>query len=102
MKKEHKYSLHRVNDDHSPQCEFGLLTLRQASQNLGLMLAVDKTEGPSTRLTVLGIEVDSMAMTLRLPEEELVKLRALLAEWQGRKSGLRRDLESLVGQLQHA
>ena len=43
-----------------------------------------------------------MAMTLRLPEEKLVKLRALLAEWQGRKSGMRRDLESLVGQLQHA
>ena len=83
-----------------PQCEFGLLILRQASQNLGLMLAEDKTEGPSTHLTVLGIEVDSMAMTLRVPEEKLVKLRALLAEW--RKSGMRRDLESLVDQLQHA
>jgi hypothetical protein len=48
-----------------------------------LILEEDKTEGPSTRLTVLGIEVDSTAMTLRLPEEKLVKLRALLTEWQG-------------------
>ena len=54
----------------SPQCDFGLLTLRQASQNLGLKLAEDKTEGPSTRLTVLGIEVDAIAMTLLLPEEK--------------------------------
>ena len=67
----------------SPQFEFGLLPLRQASQNHGLMLEEDKTEGPSIRLTVLGIEVDSTAMTLRLPEEKLVKLRALLTEWQG-------------------
>ena len=93
------YIFHYVDDfiivgpPASPQCEFGLLTLRQVSQNLGLMLAKDKTEGLSTRLTILDIEVDSMAMTLLLPEEKLVKLRALLSEWQGRKSGLRRDLE---------
>ena len=41
-------------------------------------------------------------MTLRLPEEKLRKLRALLTDWHGRKSGLRGELESLVGQLQHA
>ena len=76
--------------------------MQQTAHNLGVVLAEDKTEGPATQLTILGIEVDSVAMTLRLPAEKLQRLRTLLAEWQGRKSGLRRELESLVGQLQHA
>ena len=84
------------------QCEEGLLALQQTAHNLGVVLAEDKTEGPATQLTILGIEVDSVAMTLCLPTEKLQRLRTLLAEWQGRKSGLRRELESLVGQLQHA
>ena len=86
----------------SPQCETGLLALQQIAHNLGVILVEDKTEGPATTLTILGIEVDSVAMTLRLPEEKLERLRSLLAERHGQRSGLRNGLEFLVGQLQHA
>lgn len=68
--------------------------------NLGVLIADEKTEGPSTCLTVLGIEIDTKEMTLRLPMEKLDRLQALLKFWQGRCSGTRRDLESLAGLLQ--
>ena len=99
-----KYIFHHiiVGAPGDSQCEDGLRALQQTALNLGVVLAEDKTEGPATHLTILGIEVDSVAMTLRLPAKKLQRLQTLLTEWQGRKSGLRRELESLVGQLQHA
>ena len=59
-------------------------------------------EGPDVRLTFLGIEVESCAMELRLPEDKLREVQSLIQRWQGRKSCLRKALESLVGKLSHA
>ena len=62
--------------------------MQQTAHNLGVVLAEDKTEDPANQLTILGIEVDSVATTLCLPMEKLQRLQTLLAEWQRRKSGL--------------
>jgi hypothetical protein len=86
----------------SAECERGLRCLQQTCANLGVLLAEDKTEGPATLLTVLGIEFDTQAMVLRLPSDKLQRLQSLLAEWHTRGSGRRGELESLVGILQHA
>ena len=83
----------------SKVCSNNLFTLSQTCSKLGVILAKEKTEGPATCLTVLGIEV---AMELRLPPEKLTQLAGLLEAWHGRKTGIRHDLESLVGMLQHA
>ena len=53
-------------------------------------------------LTILGVEFDSLAMELRLPQEKLSRLHDALTLWRGRRSGKRKDLESFVGLLQHA
>ena len=45
----------------SEACERGLLSLVQTCATLGLIVADEKTEGPSTCLTVLGIEIDTVA-----------------------------------------
>ena len=76
--------------------------LIQSCENLGLLVAAKKTEGPSTRLTVLGIEFDTIAMELRLPADKLLRLTELLCHWRGRVAGSRKELESLAGVLQHA
>ena len=47
---------------------------------------VEKLEGPATCLTFLGIEVDTEAMELRLPEMKVGLLTAAIKEWYGRKS----------------
>ena len=70
--------------------------------SLGVPLEPSKLEGPSTCLTFLGIEVDTQGLQLRLPEEKLGRLKTLLESTTGKKSLRQRDLQSLVGLLQHA
>ena len=70
--------------------------------NLGVPLAPEKQEGPSTCITFLGIIIDIHRQELRLPREKLERILATLAEWEQRKSRTRRELESLTGILQHA
>ena len=69
---------------------------------LGIPLAPGKLEGPTTKLTFLGIELDTSAMIARLPEEKVLRIKALLDLWQDRKACTKRDLLSLLGVLQHA
>ena len=83
----------------------GKQALRRALEKcrkLGIPIAALKTEGPSTVITFLGIELDTAAMTLRLPEEKLVRLQAEIARWKNRRACTKQELQSLTGQLQHA
>ena len=69
---------------------------------LGVPTAPHKVEGPSTRLTFLGIELDTTTLTARLPEDKLHRLTATLQAWGDRKQCLKQELLSLIGVLQHA
>jgi hypothetical protein len=91
-----------VGAPRSDECARGLQIFLSTSEALGMRISVDKTEGPAVCLTILGIQVDTLAMTLSLPAEKLQRIGSLLQEWHGRSAGTRRDLESLVGTLQHA
>ena len=85
----------------SPVCQHSLDILSEECEALGVPLAVEKTCGPTTCLTFLGIEVDTMEAVLRLPAEKLERLRSYTAEWAQKRSCTKRDLESLVGFLQY-
>lgn len=52
-------------------CGRALQGFRQLAQALGVPLAEDKTEGPTTHLCFLGIEIDSVAGECRLPQEKV-------------------------------
>ena len=52
-----------------------------------MVLAEEKSEGPAPCLTVLGIEIDSKAMELRLTPDKLQRLLQLLRDWRGKKVG---------------
>ena len=69
---------------------------------LGFPVADEKTVGPATLITFLGIEVDSVGMQLRLPMVKLKKLKELVASWRKRKGCRKRELQSLAGHLNHA
>ena len=43
--------------------------------SLGVPLASEKVKGPTTCLTFLGIEIDTVAMELRLPGKQLANLQ---------------------------
>ena len=86
----------------SQVCKLNLDIMLQTCANLGVPLAVEKQAGPTTCLTFLGIEMDTLSGTLPLPEDKLSRLRQALQCWSKCKVCTRRDLESLIGHLQHA
>lgn len=83
-------------------CGKHLQVCLQVCQKLGVAVAPHKTEGPSTDLCFLGIVIDTEKMELRLPEVKLRRLQSLIREWRGRRTCQKRQLLSLIGQLQHA
>ena len=86
----------------SEVCAENLQILQKACNDLGVPLASEKQEGPSTCITFLGIIIDTHYQELRLPSEKLERILATLTEWERQKSCTRRELESLIGTLQHA
>ena len=83
-------------------CQAALGKAIPICHQLGLPIAPEKVEGPSTTITFLGIEIDSVAQVLRLPDKKLNRLRGMLAEWEGRRSATKHQLQSLIGHLSHA
>ena len=86
----------------SLQCSHNLQTSLAICRSLGLPLHPNKCIGPSTRLVVLGIELDSLDQTARLPAEKLMALQELIQSWRTRRWCNRRQLESQIGHLHHA
>ena len=83
-------------------CAEYLNAINKASADLGIPLAPEKCEGPTTRLVVLGIEPGSIKMTTRLPLQKLNELKSLIRAWGTKKWCTRKTLESLIGKLNHA
>ncbi|XP_048576190.1 uncharacterized protein LOC125557550 [Nematostella vectensis] len=86
----------------SPRCARDLSVALQVCTNLGLPLHPGKCGGPSSTLTVLGIELDLVNRVARLPADKLANLRALINKWSRLDCCIRHDLESLIGHLHHA
>ena len=70
--------------------------------NLGIPVALHKTEGPTTALTFLGIIIDTHTFELRLPADKLTRLRDAIKQWVRRRSCTKKELESFLGHLSHA
>ena len=87
----------------SQECAEALaITLRTCTE-LGVPLAPNTIEGPTTSLTFLGIQLDSTALSLSLPVDRLVELRGMLDRWVGSKCIREaKQFQLLVGHLVHA
>ena len=70
-------------------CLTNLAACLQLCPDLGLSLHPDKLEGPTTCLTMLGIELDSSKFKVRLPQEKRTLTISLLEVWyqNGRSTG---------------
>ena len=86
----------------SEECASNSLLMHMACDQMGLPVEPDKDEGPASTLSFLGIELDSVAMEIRLPPEKLTRLREEIATWRARKKCKKRELFSLIGLLSHA
>ena len=86
----------------SPICYHNLQLLSELCTTLGVPLAHNKVEGPSTTLEFLRILIDTIKMETRLPEEKLSRAQTTVKKWLHKKNATKQEILSLVGILQHA
>ena len=91
-----------LGSPNSEECYRHLCCLQTVATELGVPLAPDKQDGPTTVIVFLGITIDTVSQELRLPEDKLCRLFKTVTEWKDCKVCTRREMESLVGILQHA
>ena len=82
------------------QAERALDTLQGIMRELGVEEAKHKICRPAQRMVWLGLSYDSVAMTITIPQEKLLEIRAVLEEWEGRKRASRLDMQCLLGLVQ--
>ena len=85
-----------------PCAKQSLIRLQATCTELRVPIAPHKTEGPCSCLVYLGIEMDTLAGQLCFPANKLSRLQACLKDWQASRACHHRDLESLIGLLNHA
>ena len=84
------------------QCQETMHTFEQVCTSLGIPIANKKTKGPSTVITFLGVEFDTINMELRLPSEQLQKLQLQLDHILHKDKITLLQLQSLLGSLNFA
>ena len=84
------------------ECERNLRLLKQVCEKAGMPTEPEKDEGPATELVFLGMELDSVRLQIRLPQEKLERLKSTLQEVRDMKACRKRHLLSVVGILSHA
>ena len=83
-------------------CLRHLNTLLALLRKLGFWINYNKVEGPTQHLIFLGIELNTVQMTLCLPHEKIADLRSHLQVMLSAKKTSKRQLQSLCGKLNYA
>ena len=71
----------------------------KAFNDMKIPLADEKIEGPTTMLIYLGIMINSLNMTIEVPEEKVIEAIDNLQKWKNRRTCTKRQLKSLIGKL---
>ena len=83
-------------------CQQQLLLFVKLCDYLGVPIAPEKTCGPATVLSFVGIELDTIKMEARLPEDKVLKCKHLISDFLRRKKVTLREVQSLAGLLNFA
>ena len=89
-----------IGDDWE-SCRQAQLSLHALLRNLGFHIAYKKVVSPATKVTYLGVEIDTLDMELQLPMRKLDKLHTELAFFKGRHRATLRQIQRLSGILSH-
>ena len=73
--------------------------LGQLLEELGLLENYAKACPPSTVQIVLGVRIDTIAMTISISSERLVEIKELVRKWLKKSKSNKVELQSLVGKL---
>ena len=84
------------------RCTLALNELLKLLRELGFSISYNKVVPPTTSLVFLGILIDSMTVTISLPDEKVGELEALICHFANSKHATKRQLQSLAGKLNWA
>ena len=73
--------------------------LQTLLSELGLSISIKKLVPPSTRVTCLGIVVDTIEFTTSIPVDKLLAIKQMCNEWTGKSVCKKKELQSLLGSL---
>lgn len=86
----------------SSDCLYLFTKFRIVSREFGIPLAEEKSVYPTSCLDFLGIQIDTVSMEFRLPDEKIIKIRILLDFILFKCKVKLRVLQSLLGLLAFA
>ena len=74
-------------------------TLYNLLQELDFIISKAKLVSLNTKVTCLGIQIETVNSTLSIPPDKLLEIKQTCQEWIGRKTCRKRELKSLLGSL---
>ena len=81
------------------ECAANLTIMSYTCNYLGFGIQRNKFVYPTTVMEYIGIEIDTIAMQLRITQERLDEIMIQLSQWKQRSSCTKREILSLVGKL---
>ena len=74
-------------------------TLAWLLEDLGLQESKKKAVPPTTQITYLGVQFNSMTMQMSVPPEKLTEVKAEICRWVRKSTISKKELQSLLGKL---
>ena len=88
-----------AGESHSDKCQLLMLEFSDMCKELGVSIAQEKTEGPSTSLVYLGYLLDTIKSQIKIPGEKILRLLELIDSALSHKKLTLKELQSLTGSL---
>ena len=70
-------------------------------KKIGLTISAKNLVPPSTVITCLGVQINTIEGTISGPPEKLQKIREMCLQWENKIHTNKRHLQSLLGSLLH-
>ena len=100
------FALNYIDDlgtaEKADEAERAFLLLRKILADMGLQEAAEKTVPPSTIMVFLGIQVNTVEMTLKIPNDKWEEIQTTLSEWNQKVNASLKDVQRLAGLLNFA
>lgn len=83
-------------------CAYIMQCFLDCSARLGIPIAVEKNEGPKTKIVFLGLEIDSTEMVVRMPMEKVKQIISQIQSVKAAKKVTLQCMQQLIGVLNFA
>ncbi len=86
-------------EDSYEKCMYDITVFKEVCKKLGIPLAMEKLEGPSTHLTFLGIHLNTVTMEASIPAEKIQKYIDNIRQLLSVNEATQAEVKTVIGQL---